>query len=290
LNCSNARFRRVCSAQWPFDSDATILDFGADCRLNGLLKQKMEPDMICRNGISKLVAAGGLALAAFALHVGSPASAQDAAQESAQESVMTYPAATTAVIMIDPYNDFISEGGKVWPRVQPVAESVNLVENLKKLAEGIRAKGGKVVYAPHRRWREGDFENWKFPHPTHQAVAQYQVFADGTWGGEFHPDLTPQKGDAVAEEHWLSSGFANTDLDYQLRKQGIDHVIVVGLATNTCVESTGRYAVEMGYHTTFLSDAVATFSAEEQKSAIELDYPRIAHNVTTVDSFLAALQ
>ena len=202
----------------------------------------------------------------------------------------SYPATTTAVIMVDPYNDFISEGGKIWPRVQPVAETVNLVPNLKRLVEGARARGVHVVYAPHRRWREGDFADWKFPHPVHQAVAQYQVFADGTWGGEWHPDLKPQTGDGVADEHWLSSGFANTDLDYQLRKRGVDHVIVVGLATNTCVESTGRYAVEIGYHTTFLKDAVATFTAAEQKAAIELDYPRIAHAVRTVDEFLGLVE
>jgi nicotinamidase-related amidase len=202
----------------------------------------------------------------------------------------SYPAATTAVIMVDPYNDFISEGGKIWPRVQPVAETVNLVPNLKRLVEAARARGVHVVYAPHRRWREGDFADWKFPHPVHQAVAKYQVFADGTWGGEWHPDLQPHTGDGVADEHWLSSGFANTDLDYQLRKRGVDNVIVVGLATNTCVESTGRYAVEMGYHTTFLKDAVATFTPAEQKAAIELDYPRIAHAVRTVDEFLGLVE
>ena len=51
-----------------------------------------------------------------------------------------------------------------------------------------------------------------------------------------------------------------------------------------------RFAVEMGYHTTLLTDAVATFSMEEHKAAVELDYPRIAHNVTTVDGFLASVE
>ncbi len=222
-------------------------------------------------------------IAAFALFAGIATGPTPAAADS-------YPAASTAVIVVDPYNDFISEGGKIWSRIQPVAEEVNLVPNLKRLIDGARAMGVSIVYAPHRRWREGDFETWKFPHPVHERVARAQVFAHGTWGGEFHPDLAPQKGDEVAEEHWLSSGFANTDLDYKLRKRGIDHVIVVGLATNTCVESTGRYAVEMGYHTTFLKDAVATFSAAEQQAAIELDYPRIAHAVLTVEDFLGQIE
>ena len=198
----------------------------------------------------------------------------------------SYPPETTGVVLVDPLNDFISEGGKIWERIKPVATEVNLVPNLRKLVEGARAKGVKIVYAPHHRTRPSDFKAWKFLHPVHMAVAKYQVFAEGTWGAEFHPDLAPKEGDIVVAEHWLSSAFANTDLDLQLRKHGIDYVVLAGLASNTCVESTGRYAVEMGYHLTFLKDAVATFSREEQKAAVELDYPRIAHAVRTVDEFL----
>ena len=66
--------------------------------------------------------------------------------------------------------------------------------------------------------------------------------------------------------------------------------LVVGLATKTCLESTARDAVEMGYHTTLLTGAVATFSHEEHKAAIEFDYPRIVHVVFTVNEFLASVE
>ena len=201
-----------------------------------------------------------------------------------------YPAEATAVIMVDPFNDFIAEGGKLWERIKPVAEQVNLIENLKRLTEGARSKGVRVVYAPHRRWREGDYENWKFLHRNHIGASKFQVFANGEWGGEFHDELKPMHCDAVAKEHWLTSAFPNTDLDYILRQHGIEYVVVVGLVTNTCVESTGRYAVEMGYHTTFLTDAVAAFSLDEHEAAIKFDYPRIAHAVRTVDEFLSMVK
>ena len=201
-----------------------------------------------------------------------------------------YSAGSTAILMVDPFNDFVSEGGVLWPMVKEVAEFVNLVPNLKRLAEGARVKGVQIIYTPHRRWREGDYDNWQFSHPQHAPTAKLKLFEAGAWGGEWHPDLTPQPGDEVAKEHWLSAAFPNTDVDYLLRQHGIDHVVVVGLASNTCVESTARYAVEMGYHTTLLTDAVATFSMEEHKAAVELDYPRIAHNVTTVDGFLASVE
>ena len=207
----------------------------------------------------------------------------------AEESTK-YSAGSTAILMVDPFNDFVSEGGVLWPMVKEVAEFVNLVPNLKRLAEGARVKGVQIIYTPHRRWREGDYDNWQFSHPQHAPTAKLKLFEAGAWGGEWHPDLTPQPGDEVAKEHWLSAAFPNTDVDYLLRQHGIDHVVVVGLASNTCVESTARYAVEMGYHTTLLTDAVATFSMEEHKAAVELDYPRIALNVTTVDGFLASVE
>ena len=91
----------------------------------------------------------------------------------------------------------------------------------------------------------------------------------------------------MALEHWTSSGFANTDLDFLLKQHGVDHVVVAGMAANTCVEATGRYALELGYHVTYLSDAVATFSKEEQYAAVALNYRRAGHAVMTVDEFLA---
>ena len=209
--------------------------------------------------------------------------------EANDDTAVIYPSGSTAVLLVDPFNDFISEGGKLWNLVKESVEAVDLVPNLKRLADGARTKGIQIVYTPHRRWREGDYENWKFLHRNHVGAAKFQVFAAGTWGGEFHPDLAPQPGDEIAKEHWLTSAFPNTDVDYILRQHGIDHVVVVGMTTNTCVESTARYAVEMGYHTSLLTDAVASFSMEEHNAAVNLDYPRIAHNVSTVDEFLASV-
>ena len=62
-------------------------------------------------------------------------------------------------------------------------------------------------------------------------------------GRRWHPDFAPLPGDVVIKEHWGQSGFANTDLDQQLKQHGISHLIVVGLLANTCIESTSRYAM-----------------------------------------------
>ena len=61
------------------------------------------------------------------------------------------------------------------------------------------------------------------------AAWSSKAFEYGTWGGEVRDEFRPQPGDVVALEHWCSSGFANTDLDLQLKKHGIHKLIVIGL-------------------------------------------------------------
>jgi nicotinamidase-related amidase len=116
------------------------------------------------------------------------------------------------------------------------------------------------------------------------------IFEEGSWGAEYHPDLQMQSGDLEAQQHWVSSGFANTDLDLLLRSRGIDHVVLAGVRANTCVEATGRYAVELGYHAALIKDAIASFSAEDMRATIEVNFPAFGHAVLSTDEFLAQLQ
>jgi len=200
-----------------------------------------------------------------------------------------YSKQTTALLLVDPYNDFLSEGGKVYPRLKPIADEVGLLDNLRRLDGAIRAAGIQVAIAPHRRWEPGDYEDWDHPNPTQQRIMHQHQFARGEWGGEWHPDFAPKPGDIVAKEHWGQSGFANTDLDFRLKQKGITHVIVVGLLANTCIDMTARYAMELGYHVTLVRDATAAFSHELMHAAHELSAPTFAHAILTTDEVIAAL-
>lgn len=201
----------------------------------------------------------------------------------------TYTKDRAALLFIDPYNDFLSEGGKLWPMVEGVAKQVGLLDNLRTITAAIRQAGIQIFIAPHRRWQPGDFENWDHPTPYQIGSAKAQVFAVGSWGGEWHPDFAPQPGDIVVKEHWGGSSFANTDLDVLLRQHGITHLIVIGLLANTCVETTSRYAVELGYHATLVKDATAAFSEDRMHSAHELNGPTYAHAILTTAELLTAL-
>ncbi|MBB4098266.1 cysteine hydrolase family protein [Sphingomonas kyeonggiensis] len=200
-----------------------------------------------------------------------------------------YPRGATGLLLVDPYNDFLSEGGKIWPRVQAIAEANGLIANLKAIADTVRGAGMRVFYAPHRRWEPGDYEDWAHPNPTQRAIMHRHSFARGEWGGDWHPDFIPQPGDVIAKEHWAQSGFASTDLDQQLRQHGISHVILIGLLANTCIESTARYAMEIGYHVTLVRDATAAFSEEMMHAAHVLNGPTYAHAILSTAELLAAL-
>ena len=202
---------------------------------------------------------------------------------------MTYHPTTTALLLVDPYNDFLSEGGKLWPRVAAIAEDVNLLDHLRVLVKAARDKGLKIFFVPHHRWEPGDYVNWRHPTPYQLGGAKRQSFAKGTWGGAFHDDFKPQPDDIVVHEHWGSSGFANTDLDFQLKQFGISHVILIGMIANTCIEVTGRFAAELGYHVTLVTDATAAFSPEAMHAAHAINGPTYAHAITTTDELVAAL-
>lgn len=201
----------------------------------------------------------------------------------------TYPIGRTGLLFVDPYNDFLSEGGKLWPRIKDIATENGLITNLRAIVAVAHKAKIQVFIVPHRRWEPGDYENWDHPNPTQRAVQKRQTFAKGSWGGEWHPDFAPRDGDIVIKEHWAQSGFANTDLDFHLKQQGVTHVIVIGLLANTCIESTSRFAMELGYHVTLVRDATAAFSKDMMHAAHELNGPTFAHEILTTAELLAAL-
>ncbi|WP_042875700.1 isochorismatase family cysteine hydrolase [Cupriavidus necator] len=200
-----------------------------------------------------------------------------------------YPEERTGLLLVDPYNDFLSDGGKLFPMVKDVANDVGLLDNLRASVAAVRKAALQVFYVPHRRWQPGDYDHWDHPNPTQRLVQKRHTFAKGAWGGEWHPDFVPQDGDIIIQEHWAQSGFANTDLDFQLKQQGITHVIVVGLLANTCIESTARFAMELGYHVTLVRDATAAFSKEMMHAAHHLNGPTFAHEILTTAELVAAL-
>jgi ureidoacrylate peracid hydrolase len=198
----------------------------------------------------------------------------------------------TALLVVDPYNDFISEGGILWPLVKEIAEAVHCVPNMLATLNAARTAGIRVFFAPHHRdrKREDEIEGWTYIAPIQAFGHERHIFEAGTWGGTFRDEFTPLPGEVVAQEHWCSSGFANTDLDLQLKKHGIHRLIVIGLRANTCIDSTVRYAAELGYDVTLVKDAIASYRWEEMRATLELNAPNYATSVLSAVETIAALE
>jgi nicotinamidase-related amidase len=195
----------------------------------------------------------------------------------------------TGLLLVDPYNDFLSEGGKLYGLAKPVADTVNTLKHMREVVEATRVAGIQVFYVAHHRAEPTDFSGWNHPSPYQLGGHKAQVFSAGQWGGEWHPDFVPQPGDVMIKDHWGSSGFANTDLDVQLKQHGVQQIVLVGMLANTCIETTAKFGVELGYHVTLVRDATAAFSPEAMHAAHEINGPTYAHAILSTSEFCAAL-
>jgi nicotinamidase-related amidase len=199
-----------------------------------------------------------------------------------------YESPRTALLVVDPYNDFMSEGGKLYAATKETADSVGFYAHMRQLLPAVRAAGMPVFIVPHHRAKATDFAGWHAVNGLQEQGREMQAFAVDSWGGEWHPEFGPQDGDVIVGEHWAQNGFANTDLEAQLNQHGIENIVLVGFIANSCVEATGRYGMELGYHVTLVKDATAAFNPEGMVAAA-INGPMYAHAIMTTEELLAAL-
>ncbi|MFI9536036.1 isochorismatase family cysteine hydrolase [Nocardia fusca] len=209
--------------------------------------------------------------------------------EEATAAAHSYPSDETALLVIDPYNDFLSEGGKLWPAAREVAEGIGLLDHMRAALAAARDHGIRVFIVPHHRTSPGDYRTWDHLSPTQRRIVERQTFAVGSWGAQWHPDFEPRENDLVMSQHWSASGFANTDLDMMLTQHGIRQIVLIGMRANTCVDTTARFGQELGYHVTLVRDAIGAFAWDEMTATFEINAPQYAHAIPTTEEFLAAV-
>ncbi|CAN5569163.1 hypothetical protein BH24DEI1_BH24DEI1_10170 [soil metagenome] len=205
------------------------------------------------------------------------------------EESVTFPPQRTALLVIDPVNDFLSEGGAAYEMTKSTLKMVNVIENLKRAIEGARARGIPVLFGP-MAYTEEDYKE----HELHRRSAinrimyEHKMFLAGSWGADFHPDLQPEAGDIVLLPHKSCDVFV-TDLPEHLERLGITHLAIAGMTANLCCESTGRHAMEAGYDVTFLSDAIGSTNVPSYEAAIHINFPMLTNGIMKAEEFLEAL-
>lgn len=194
---------------------------------------------------------------------------------------------TTALVIIDPQNDFLSEGGVVWDLVGKQVVEHRVVDKLKALIAKAKAAGIPVVYVPH--YYDKEYEAWHNVNFIDRVMFERRMFERGKWGSDWHPDLKPDEETIVCAPHKNLSGFHTSDVDIQLRKRGIKTIILGGMSANLCVESHLRDAEEKGYEVVVVNDATAAAGEDAYKAALT-NYGFIAHESITSDDALRRLE
>jgi len=124
----------------------------------------------------------------------------------------------TALLVIDPYTDFISEGGKIWDRFRAVAEANDCVRHMLQVINAAECQASSLL-CPASSIPSGRPRDFEVHCARSKAAWMRKSFEYGTWGGEIRPGFVPKPGEIVAAEHWCSSEFANMDLDLQQPKK-----------------------------------------------------------------------
>lgn len=193
----------------------------------------------------------------------------------------------TAIVLIEFQNDFTSEGGTLHDAVNPVMESTNMLANTVETVAKARELGATIVHAPIT-FTEDYHELTPQPYGILKGVVDSKSFRKDTWGAEIVDVLKPEPEDITVEGKRGLCGFASTNLDFILRNLNIKTIVLGGFLTNCCVESTMRTAYEKGYNVITLKDCTAALSEEEQRLAVEKNYPMFSRPMNH-DEFLTEL-
>jgi ureidoacrylate peracid hydrolase len=172
----------------------------------------------------------------------------------------------TALIVVDVQNDFCHDDCQIARLGGNMSYAQAAVPRIVQLIEAARQVGALVVFlqAVHTEITESEVwrEQW-----TRSRPGGGPICPEGSWGAEFYV-VQPLPGEPVVKKHRYS-GFINTDLDLILRSRGIKTLIMTGIATAGCVESTARDGFMLDYYIVFTSDATATYDLEEHRSTLK---------------------
>ena len=217
------------------------------------------------------------------------------------ETSMTVTRGNTALVITDPQNDFLSPKGVMWGVVGKSVTANNTVKNIETLLKAAKANGIPVFISPHYYFPTD--KGWKFEGSLEKLMHNVGMFdrkgpLDLTGfknsGADFLPVYKPYINDGktvVASPHKVY-GPENNDLMLQLRKRGIDKVILAGMSANLCVESHLRELLERGFEVAVVKDATAAAIVPEGDgyAAALVNFPFIANDVLDTKEAVTAMR
>jgi nicotinamidase-related amidase len=200
--------------------------------------------------------------------------------------------ANTALVVTDPQNDFLSPSGVTWGVVGKSVTANNTVENIETLFKSAKANGIQVFISPHYYYPHD--HGWKFEGALEKLMHKIGMFdrkdalnlegfegSGADWLQQYKPYI--EDGKTIVTSPHKVYGPETNDLVLQLRKRGIDKVILAGMSANLCTESHMRELLEQGFEVAVVKDATAAAQVEEGDgyAAALVNFRYIANTVWT---------
>jgi len=217
------------------------------------------------------------------------------------ETSMTVTPGNTALVITDPQIDFLSPKGVTWGVVGKSVTDNNTVKNIETLLKAAKANGIPVFISPHyyfptdKGWKfEGSLEKLMHNLGMFDRAGPLDLSGFENSGADFLPLYKPyiNDGKTVIPSPHKIYGPENNDIMLQMRKRGIDKVILAGMSANLCVESHMREFLERGFEVAVVKDATAAAIVPEGDgyAAALVNFRFIANDVIDTQEAVSAMR
>lgn len=164
---------------------------------------------------------------------------------------------SSALIIVDIQNDFVHEQGKAALLGSDFEAAQQAVSNINRLIEAARQSEINIVYLRIEHSPVTDRPNYRARYQMRGLDPEDLLCATGSWGAEWYPNLlVPRPSDAVVTKYGYD-GFQDTPLDSILHSRGVENLVMTGVVTNLCVQTTAEHGFGLGYHIVVVKDATA---------------------------------
>jgi ureidoacrylate peracid hydrolase len=177
-----------------------------------------------------------------------------------------------ALIVVDMQNDFCARGGMMDKEGADISAVQAMAKRLPDLIAAARAAGALVVFIRNVYSTEGNsyLSDVYLEQAARRRDGSYtirDVCGPDSWEGDFYEAIQPLSGEPIVTKHRYSA-FHNTDLETILRSHGTRTVVLTGVATNVCVETTARDAFMRDFYVVFTADGTACYSDETHDATL----------------------
>ena len=214
---------------------------------------------------------------------------------------MDVSARDTALVITDPQNDFLSPEGVTWGLVGKSVQENQTVEHIEELLQAAKKRNYEVFISPHYYYPTDS--GWKFGGTVENMMHEIHMFdrksaldlegfsgSGADWLERYKPLI--EDGKTVVVSPHKVYGPESNDLVLQLRKRGINKVLLAGMSANLCVEAHMRELLEQGFEVTVVKDATAAAQHPELGDGYETaltNFGFIANGVVTTEEAVAAM-